>query len=409
MNDVQLWPNRKIFEYGIVYSHPKITFTNAERIIKYSLSKENWPMLSWKVWRHMACEKLKIKEELAWVYFETFDSLQELSEDAAKSSLDKRSALSLTDFKATRHVNTLQFTLFLYAQTNLKIASLNKSVNEICPWKQISSPQAEWMLNNIDYILKLCSYNSNGQGTISLNGVRGLELIIRGQLDGKNLPFTRILSRFEEEMIYNRETQHCSASKLKNFITSHLSDCPFSAPHGTSTRLVDRPAKFVGNHLIAPKEDTEFYLRRMVDQTACVNDDMLVDSCIKMSKCENSTIYFIGNIKTLHISQCNGCTIVAPSVSGIVRMTKSSKMRLITYSRCLFLSSITESTIYSSIATNPVMINCSGIQLAPLNLNHSKMADDVKKAALPAYPNLWDSPVDIREGKRTSALEEKKF
>ena len=90
-------------------------------------------------------------------------------------------------------------------------------------------------------------------------------------------------------------------------------------------------------------------------------------------------------------------------------MTKSSKMRLITYSRCLFLSSITESTIYSSIATNPVMINCSGIQLAPLNLNHSKMADDVKKAALPAYPNLWDSPVDIREGKRTSAPEEKSF
>jgi TBCC domain-containing protein 1 len=76
MNEVRLWPNRKIFEYGIVYSHPKITFTNAERIIKYSLTKENWPMLSWKVWRHMACEKLKIKEELAWVYFETFDSFQ---------------------------------------------------------------------------------------------------------------------------------------------------------------------------------------------------------------------------------------------------------------------------------------------------------------------------------------------
>lgn len=109
------------------------------------------------------------------------NSIQELSEDAAKSALDKRSALSLTDFKATRHVNTLQFTLFLYAQTNLRIASLNKSVNEICPWKQISSPQAEWLLNNIDYILKLCSYNSNGQGTISLNGVRGLEFIIKGR------------------------------------------------------------------------------------------------------------------------------------------------------------------------------------------------------------------------------------
>ena len=76
MNEVQLWPCRKLFEYGMVYCHPKITFTNAERIIKYSLSKENWPMLSWKVWRHMACEKLGMAEQLAWVYFETFDSFQ---------------------------------------------------------------------------------------------------------------------------------------------------------------------------------------------------------------------------------------------------------------------------------------------------------------------------------------------
>ena len=108
--------------------------------------------------------------------------IKEMSEDAAKSSLDKRSALSLTDFKATRHVNTLQFTLFLYAQTYLRIAqnSLNKSVNEICPWKQISSPQAEWLLNNLDNIFKLCSYNSNSQGTISLNGAHGLEFIIKG-------------------------------------------------------------------------------------------------------------------------------------------------------------------------------------------------------------------------------------
>jgi hypothetical protein len=37
------------------------------------------------------------------------------------------------------------------------------------------------------------------------------------------------------------------------------------------------------------------------------------------------------------------------------------------------------------------------------------MADDVKKAALPAYPNLWDSPIDIREGRKMSAPEENSF
>ena len=88
-------------------------------------------------------------------------------------------------------------------------------------------------------------------------------------------------------MIYNRETQHCSASKLKNFITSHINGCPVSALYGTNTKLVERPAKFIGNHLIAQSEDKEFYLKRMVDQTAAINDEMLVNSCVRISKCEN--------------------------------------------------------------------------------------------------------------------------
>lgn len=108
------------------------------------------------------------------------NSFEEVSENEAKSILDKRAALSLTDFKATRHVNTLQFTLFLYAQTIVKVQSLNKSINEMCPWKQITSPHAEWILNNLDQIFKLCSYNATSKGTISLNGVRGLEFLIRG-------------------------------------------------------------------------------------------------------------------------------------------------------------------------------------------------------------------------------------
>jgi len=55
------------------------------------------------------------------------------------------------------------------------------------------------------------------------------------------------------------------------------------------------------------------------------------------------------------------------------------------------------------------MVNCSGIKLAPLNVNHPKMADDIKKAALPAYPNLWNSPLEIKEGSRSTASEESAF
>ena len=119
-----------------------------------------------------------------------------------------------------------------------------------------------------------------------------------------------------------------------------------------------------------------------------------------------STLYLIGNIKSVSISQCNNCTIVAPSVSGIVRLTKSSNMSLVTYSRCLFISTTSNSTVYSSVPTNPVLVSCSGIKLAPLNVNHSRLAEDVKKAALPSHPNLWDSPLDLTVRRSSVPVEE---
>ena len=34
-----------------------------------------FPILSWPMWRHIACGKLQLTEDLAWLYFETFDLL----------------------------------------------------------------------------------------------------------------------------------------------------------------------------------------------------------------------------------------------------------------------------------------------------------------------------------------------
>lgn len=34
-----------------------------------------YPALSWPMWRHIACGKLQLQEDLAWLYFETFDLL----------------------------------------------------------------------------------------------------------------------------------------------------------------------------------------------------------------------------------------------------------------------------------------------------------------------------------------------
>lgn len=34
-----------------------------------------FPKLSWSLWKHIACGKLQLPEDVAWLYFETFDLL----------------------------------------------------------------------------------------------------------------------------------------------------------------------------------------------------------------------------------------------------------------------------------------------------------------------------------------------
>ncbi len=50
-----------------------------------------FPRLGWHMWRHIACGKLQLAEELAWLYFETFDLLMSHS---AEQRLEWAEALS---------------------------------------------------------------------------------------------------------------------------------------------------------------------------------------------------------------------------------------------------------------------------------------------------------------------------
>ena len=79
---VAIWPHGTLLEFGTFKTHPKFTFQNLRRILKYSIEKGSsmpggFPLLSWHVWRHMAVNKLEIDEDLAWSYFEVFEAIQD--------------------------------------------------------------------------------------------------------------------------------------------------------------------------------------------------------------------------------------------------------------------------------------------------------------------------------------------
>ena len=54
-------------KFGIYYLRKMVTYVRTR--------DGCFPSLGWAMWKHIACGKLQLPEDLAWLYFETFDLL----------------------------------------------------------------------------------------------------------------------------------------------------------------------------------------------------------------------------------------------------------------------------------------------------------------------------------------------
>lgn len=73
------------------------------KIALYARTRDGcFPVLGWPMWKHIACGKLSLPEDLAWLYFESFDLLighppeerlewaEFLSQCSSRSDLDQQ-------------------------------------------------------------------------------------------------------------------------------------------------------------------------------------------------------------------------------------------------------------------------------------------------------------------------------
>ena len=75
---VSVWPRMEPFLLGTLQAAPptKLSLHYLRKMASYVRLREGcFPMLGWPMWRHIACGKLQLQEDLAWLYFETFDLL----------------------------------------------------------------------------------------------------------------------------------------------------------------------------------------------------------------------------------------------------------------------------------------------------------------------------------------------
>lgn len=78
LGNVSVWPRLEPFLLGALQVAPsnKLSMHYLRKMASYVRSRDGcYPRLGWLMWKHIACGKLQLSEDLAWLYFETFDLL----------------------------------------------------------------------------------------------------------------------------------------------------------------------------------------------------------------------------------------------------------------------------------------------------------------------------------------------
>ncbi|ESO97327.1 hypothetical protein LOTGIDRAFT_231523 [Lottia gigantea] len=282
---VSVWVKAEPFSYGAlpVAPDPRLTFTNIRKIVIYARNKGStgYPLLSYSVWKHIACNKLHITEELAWMFFSSCHVLVGIFSPVERIRWDERlkrcrSDREIDDLRCTLKIDLYIFVLYLYIQQlyrvslraslvagrNIMIILLNllhkwpsqssiSSLDFDGPGTPRSTPRNSKSLDDhshhvfvqthLQEILELVSSvgednasNQNGRPsrTLSLEAVESLGFIVAGSPEyNKTVKSLIELSTSLSNSYntgYDKFSQHFNLHQFQQWIKDNLAHNPFS-------------------------------------------------------------------------------------------------------------------------------------------------------------------------------------
>jgi len=414
MDRIKIWPNGIVFEFGMLHGWHMFSFVNLRRIINYSIEKsENggYPLLSWPVWRHMAVNKLKVPEGLAWSYFEVFDAIQESTPNERIAKATKRSELSLQEYQSQRYVSTLKFVLFLFTQTISSNRLRNSSFSERFPdQKQPGSARAknekhmEMMTDNLEKMIDLASRLDKKD--VDLEAIRALSSMLHCELEGNPVSFDGLIMKLAGETSYTQITRSCERKKLEGFIRQYLVTNPLSASERGKKMIswYDRkPGRALSNHEVAPLNQREISISRISSHSLCVKKDYLTDATIRISKCSDVRFYFCGSIKNVLVDSCHSCTFLFSAVSSIAKINDSHNCTVIVGARLVHLSNTVDCKLFTATPMRPILTGPNkNLEIGPFNTNYNNIEADITRAGLSIQPNRWNDPLIVESNENTS-------
>ncbi|XP_028447415.1 TBCC domain-containing protein 1 [Perca flavescens] len=442
-DSVSIWPRMEPFLLGALQVAPssKLSLHYLRKMAIYVRTRDGcFPVLGWPMWKHIACGKLQLPEDLAWLYFETFDLLightpeerlewaECLSQCSSKSELDQqRNKLS---------VDTVQFLLFLYIQQLNRMSLRTSLIGEEWPSHRTRSPSPSdreaktssqnknwddqahlsFVQSHLAEILELLvepgQLSQSGQALrdcqISLEAVRSLGLLLEGSAcHGRAVqPVHRLLTKglLQAPSGYSALSRSFALHKLLSCLQHSLTLNPFGMTaclrsgkklawaqqvEGTMKR-----AKIARNTHMAPPGSKMVLMSQVFKQTLAKTSDKLTGANIKIHRCSDSFIYLLSPLRSVSVDKCRDCTVVLGPVETSVHIHSCQNLRVVCVAGRIAVGVSSHCTIHALTPTYPLLLpGNTDLTLAPYHTFYPSLEDHMASVGLAVVPNAWDRPL----------------
>ncbi|UJR08647.1 hypothetical protein I4U23_012906 [Adineta vaga] len=431
-----IWCRAEVFTFGALTTPPPpdITPASLKSLVKYMKKSgtAGYPKMNYMLWRHIACSKLHMSEELAWMYFETYSMLTNVSpQRRIQTDIQTSKANTSTEnerLKDSRKVDSLAFILLLFLQSFHQIDLKSTLSRDEWPNRKRNSDldarknriydeqshqlfiqaHLDDLLNIVAETPESNASESVQSATLNMDAITALSYIFEGTLHD-NL---RKIITFHE-LIQNPSIQHeiginksiVPFKNLSNLIRRSLIANPFQVgqtmKRGTLLPLPfnnptheQRSGRVLCNSNFAD-ERHRFVLMTMINRSLSDQQSSdITNAEFRIHRCSYSYIYILAPLRCVEVRKCHNVTIVLGAVETTLKVTDCENVSISAVCRRVLISQCRSSSFYIHTPSRPlIQLNCASLLFAPYNSSHVELLEQMEHSGLCKELNLWNKPL----------------
>ncbi|GAB1602615.1 TBCC domain-containing protein 1-like, partial [Argonauta hians] len=464
-----VWVRAEPFNYGTLPIPPptRLSTNCMKKSLTYAKNKGElgFPRISYTVWKHIACNKIHLPEDLAWLYFSTCHILCETNNPADRVEWHQRYSRCLNaqdreSLKKQLTLDTYKFILYLYIQQFTKV-SLKASLVAGDGWPMCSShhdsdgklnrrlkamdehSHLAFVQNHLLQMLELLTDpESRGNSTTGATASRclgrevqvghdildALSFVISATAD-KCRTFIGLKDLFmlpgiKSKICYSKTSQSVPLQSLYLWLKENLIPNPFgssacvSSGRRLSWRMLGEEAvrndsnfkrgRIATNAHIVPKDAIKgnkvIFMSQVSKQTVARCSATLEHSNVKIHRCHGSNLYLLTPLRSVTIQKCRHTRVILGPVETTVHVDHCEFVTVIAPCHRIVITNSQLCTLHLLTPNQPVVLNGNdSIRLAPFHTFYPRLEEHLLRVGLATSYNMWDQPICLGSDHREVA------